>query len=197
VKRDSPWGYSFCHWIVEKTYLWSKGIQVRGLENVPQEGPIILAANHISLLDPPLVGVVVYRVRFPRFLAKEELFRVPLFGRLFRHLGAIPLNRGRGDLGAIRRATQVLKDQGCMILFPEGTRSKTGKPRPPKSGVGFLARETGALVVPTRVNNTETFFGPEPFEILFGEPMAFESGKQRGQDQLFAERVMGKILQLQ
>lgn len=171
-------------------------VEFEGLENVPRTGRLIIGVNHVSMLDPLLAAVAVYRVRYPRFVGKEELFRVPLLGRSLGHLGAIPLNRGRADVGAIRKALEVLDGEGCMVLFPEGTRARPGKPGRPKSGIGLLARESRAPVLPARVFDTVPFFSRRPLRIRFGEPICYTGGGGRSDDMRFAGKVMEQIFYL-
>ena len=174
--------------------LWE--VRVSGLEHLPPAGRLIVAANHCSWMDPVLVGLTVSRVRSPRFLAKEELFRNLLAAWLFRHCGVISLTRGRGDVSAMRSALEVLEAEGCMVLFPEGTRSRTGVPLRPKPGLGFLARRARVPVVPARVWNTERFPARMPLRIKFGPPLRFEGGDDSKSYQAFADRVMETVFRL-
>ena len=190
------WVYRLSWCALEPATRLLRGIEAEGEENIPLAGRVILAVNHRSWLDPPLVSLVAYRRRFPRFLGKAELFAVPGLGWFLRQIGVIPLDRSRGDIGAIRQAMAVLEAGGCMILFPEGTRSKTGEPGRPKAGVGLLARESGAPVVPARVRNTERLLSTEPLRIRFGAPLRYEGGSDRRACQEFAERVMEEIWRL-
>ncbi|HVE14479.1 MAG TPA: lysophospholipid acyltransferase family protein [Elusimicrobiota bacterium] len=171
-------------------------MRVEGTEHIPARGPLLVAANHVSWIDPPLVSMAVYSVRFPQFMAKEELFRVPLLGFFLDGIACIPLDRSKGDVGAIRRALEVLASGGCVGVFPEGTRSRDGKPRRPKAGVGLLARTSGAPVVPARVWNTDKFLA-RPLRVRFGPPLRFDGGEDRSACQAFAERVMESIFALQ
>jgi 1-acyl-sn-glycerol-3-phosphate acyltransferase len=165
-----------------------RGIVVEGVENLPRSGRVILASNHISVLDPPVIGIAVSRWRFPHYLAKRELLRLEPFGMILRSWGTIPVDRGRGDTGAIRTVLRLLEREGCMVIFPEGTRQKPGRVSRAKPGVGYLAKESGAPVVPLRVRNTEWLVGRRPFRVTLGRPMTFE-----GEYQEFAERVLEAI----
>ena len=128
------------------------GLQSRGTEHVPATGPVLLVANHVSFLDPPLVGAVAPRPL--TFMAKAELFRVPLFGGLIRRLNARPVRREGGDAGALRAALRALKDGGALLVFPEGTRGEGGILGPAKPGAGMLAVLGGAPVIPVYVNGS-------------------------------------------
>jgi 1-acyl-sn-glycerol-3-phosphate acyltransferase len=192
----TPWLYRASRGAAALAMRVLRGIRAEGLEHVPESGGVIVAVNHRSLIDPPLVSAVLFPPRYPRFLAKRELFRIPFFGEWMRAIGAIELDRSRGDMGAIREALSVLGSEGCLVLFPEGTRSKDGLPLRPKAGVGFLAREARCPVVPARVRATESIFRSGPLFIRFGPPLRFEGGEGRRDCQTFAERVMEAILSL-
>ncbi|MFH1723213.1 MAG: lysophospholipid acyltransferase family protein [Elusimicrobiota bacterium] len=202
---EPVWDYRIPVWTIRAVLGAMRGMAREGIENLPRRGPLIVAANHVSVMDPPLIGVVVNEVRYPHFVGKEELFRTPVFGDLLRRWGVIPLGRGRGDVRAVRGALGVLKAEGCMVVFPEGTRSRTGLPGRPKPGIGLLARESGALVVPARVLNTERWFRRGRLTVRFGAPLRYEAASPGGgetadggrrADRRFAQKVMEEILRL-
>jgi 1-acyl-sn-glycerol-3-phosphate acyltransferase len=172
-------------------------LKVSGLEHVPARGPVIIAGNHISFIDPPLVGWAALPKRSLRYLAKMELFRIPILGWFLRNVGAIALDRSRADVAAVRTALEVLGRGRCLLVFPEGTRSKDGRPLRPRSGVGFLAGKSGAPVIPARVVNTDRLLSLRPLEVRFGEPLRFSGDPgDRGQCQAFAELVMKRVFSL-
>ncbi len=127
-------------------------LEGRGMAHVPATGPVLLVANHSSLLDPPLVGGMTPRP--VSFMAKAELFRVPLLGALISRLNARPVRREGADTGALRTSLRVLQDGGALLVFPEGTRGPEGTLRAPKPGVGMLAVLSGAQVVPVLVQGS-------------------------------------------
>lgn len=169
--------------------LWRR--RVFGLENVPRSGRIILAANHASLADPPLVGSSIPRPVF--FMAKQELFDVPVFGWVIKQLNAFPIRRVERDVGAFKMAQRILAGGSALILFPEGTRSKDGNLGRARPGVGLLAIRTGAPVVPVYVHNGHKAASLAPLTVVFGAPLspAGESDPQR-----FSEQVMAAIARL-
>ncbi len=128
---------------------WWFGLRVRGAEHVPASGPVLVVSNHQSVLDPPLVGGATARTL--HFMAKAELFRIPLFGRLIRSLNAHPVRREGSDPRALKVAARLLEDGHALLAFPEGTRSRDGSLRAGKPGVGMLAVLSGAPVVPAYV----------------------------------------------
>jgi 1-acyl-sn-glycerol-3-phosphate acyltransferase len=155
-------------WIFLNTF-W--GIKTTGLDAVPRSGPLLVACNHASLADPPLLGVALAPARRPCFLAKKELFSNPILTWFFRGTGVIPLDRGSADHAAMRAALEVLESGGTLAIFPEGTRTKPGERRAPKLGVSFLSARTGAPVVPVRVLGTAGFPRERPLEVRFGSPL--------------------------
>lgn len=170
-------------------------LEVSGLENVP-DGAAILAANHNALIDGPLLGVATGLVR--RYflpLTKQEAYRIPVVGWFLRGVGTIPLER-KGDVQAMRAALDWLAQAGGLIIFPEGTRSRTGVPLRPKAGVGFLASRSGAPVIPARIYGTRRF----PFariKVRIGPPLPPPPpDADRAACLAFAESVMAAILSL-
>jgi 1-acyl-sn-glycerol-3-phosphate acyltransferase len=124
-------------------------LDVRGLERLPASGPLLVAANHASLVDPFVLGAAIPRSL--RFLAKAELWRLPLLDRVLDSLGGIPVDRGRGDLTAMRRAREALDAGEAVAVFPEGTVRRGG---PWLRGAARLALGTGATLVPVRLVGT-------------------------------------------
>jgi 1-acyl-sn-glycerol-3-phosphate acyltransferase len=154
-------------------------LEGRGQRNVPPDGPLLLVANHSSVLDPPLVGAVAPRPLC--FLAKEELFRIPLFGRFIAALNARPLRREGADSRALRTALRLLEEGQALLVFPEGTRGEEGTLRTPKAGVGMLALLSGASVVPVYIQGSgrawprgRSFPHPGKVKVTFGAPLRFE-----------------------
>lgn len=131
-------------------------LTVRGRECIPADGPFILAANHVSYLDPVVVGTATRRTLC--FLAKEELFRVPLLGKWIRMVGVVPIRRDNADIRALKAALSALKSGRPVALFPEGRRHEVEKP---KAGVGFLYRKSGVPVIAAHISGTERAFPPE------------------------------------
>jgi 1-acyl-sn-glycerol-3-phosphate acyltransferase len=126
-------------------------LKVYGRQFLPKEGGFILASNHLSNLDPVLLGVAVPRRL--NFMAKEELFINPIFGLLIRILGAFPIKRNSPDLSALREAMKRLKKGGCVVIFPQGTRSPGDLKVEP--GIGFLAIKTELPVIPVYIEGTD------------------------------------------
>jgi 1-acyl-sn-glycerol-3-phosphate acyltransferase len=137
-------------------------VRVEGLEDLPREGPLIVAANHMSNVDPPFIGGWLSPAlgRRPTFLAKESLFKGPV-GMLIRSLGAEPVKAGGSDIGAYRVAKGILDQGGVVAILPEGTRSFDGILAAPKPGVSLLATRTGTPVLPVGISGTDVLLGRE------------------------------------
>ena len=148
------------------------GIKVTGLEHVPLTGPLIIAVNHVSYVDPPLMSVALAPRRRPFGIAKKELFQIPVLGWWLSKTGCLFLDRQGDATATMRAALDVLKRGGCLSIHPEGTRVKPGEKRAPKPGVSFLAARSGAKVVPVRVVGTAEFPRRAPLEVRIGEPQA-------------------------
>lgn len=136
-------------------------VHIEGLEHVPRSGPLIVAANHISNADPPLVGgwLAPALARRPRFLAKEQLFK-GVVGWFLRSQGVIPVKAGGSDVDAYRQARAILDGGDVLVVFPEGTRSRDGRLADPRPGVGLLATRLGVPVLPVGVSGTDRFLPP-------------------------------------
>lgn len=142
--------YSFARELVRFVYHIIFKITVVGAENIPAEkGGYIIASNHVSNNDPPLVGIT-FRGKYA-FMAKEELFKNPLFAWLIRSLGAFPVKRGAKDSSAIEKALRSLENGRIFVIFPEGTRSKDGELGRAKSGITLIAAQAKVPVVPVFV----------------------------------------------
>ncbi|MGH7952201.1 MAG: lysophospholipid acyltransferase family protein [Limisphaerales bacterium] len=148
-------------------------------ERVPQNGAVILASNHASFLDPPLVGSGLHRAI--NYLARESLFRFPGIGALLRSWNAVPVDRDGGGARGLKIILDRLLGGAGIILFPEGTRSRDGKLQPARSGIGLIVAKSDAPVVPVRVFGTFDAYGrnqkfphPKKIAVKYGEPMNFE-----------------------
>jgi 1-acyl-sn-glycerol-3-phosphate acyltransferase len=179
------------------------GLVVKGRELIPRSGAVIIASNHISYCDPPVVGSGVPREVY--FLAKEELFKNRAFGWLIGRYNAIPLKRAVGDLGAFRKAVELLREGKAVLMFPEGTRSLSGRLLKPKPGVGMIAALTAAPVVPAYVTGTSrlgaALLRRARLAITFGKPVLAsevgdDSGSARQRYVRLTEEVMRRIADL-
>src|ERR687885_597239 len=155
--------------------IWFR-LERQGRDNVPRRGPVILAANHRSFLDPFIIGVCLRRPVY--FVAKQELFAKRWQAWLLNALGAFPIRRGESDEESVATAEAILARGDAVVIFPEGTRIRRGSLGRPKRGVGRLALETGAPVVPVAVTGTERArrgwrVRPVKVCLRFGRPLTF------------------------
>ncbi len=148
-----PWFYRLGRAIITILFLLLTRWQVKGKENVPGEGPLLVVANHLSLADVPLLGISFDRRLI--FMAKTNLFRYPLVSYMMRLFASIPLHRGKADREALRRAIQLLSSGQVLAMFPEGTRSRTGRLGHAFPGAALIASHSGATVLPVGISGTE------------------------------------------
>jgi 1-acyl-sn-glycerol-3-phosphate acyltransferase len=181
-------------------------------ERVPPAGAVILAANHASFLDPPLVGAGLSRPI--NYLARESLFRFPGIGALLRSWNAVPVDRDGGGAAGLRAILDRLLAGGGIILFPEGTRTRDGKLQPARSGIGLIVVKSTASVVPVRTFGTFEAWGrnqkiplPKRIAVKYGEPMNFEKLRAEAKNcskarlkeiyQQIADEIMAAIAKLE
>ncbi|OGW75065.1 MAG: hypothetical protein A2Z72_03470 [Omnitrophica bacterium RBG_13_46_9] len=129
------------------------GFEVKGRENIPKKGPFIMVSNHTSYVDPAVVGVACNTVPLV-FMAKKEIFNVPILGPWVKAVGCIPVGRGSREFKPLKEALQRLKCGESLCIFPEGTRSPDGNLQKAQPGIGLIAAKSGAPVVPAYVSGT-------------------------------------------
>jgi 1-acyl-sn-glycerol-3-phosphate acyltransferase len=188
--------YEFSKWLVWVVLSLGWRFRIVGAEKVPLTGPLIVACNHIAYLDPPALGAAVPRP--VTYMAKEQLFAIPVLGPIIRGLGAFPVDRTRGDIAAIKTALGILETGACLGIFPEGTRNTDGSGKP-QMGVALLASMSGATVLPAYVSGTSQANRLAPITIVFGEPLRFApAGKARREDLAkWTDELMSRIYALQ
>jgi 1-acyl-sn-glycerol-3-phosphate acyltransferase len=167
-----------------------------GVENVPRTGPLIVACNHVSYLDPVVLGVGAPRMI--TYLAKKQLFDIPLLGPIIRGCGAYPLDREAGGVAAVRVALRVLKEGRCVGIFPEGTRNLSGSAAE-KGGAAFLAALSGAPVVPAAVAGTKAAKRLAQIRVAYGKPMTIVRNRKADEDDLekWTAEIMRRIRALE
>ena len=197
---DTSTFYIATWWIVRTALELLLGLRVEGGEYIPEEGGVILASNHVSYLDPPVIGVASPREL--SFLAKRELFKFPPFGALISRLNAIPLDRSGAPRAALKKAIGLLQNGKMVLLFPEGTRSRTGALGEARAGVGMISVATGLPVVPVYVEGTGKLLGAllgiRGIRVRFGAPMFPHCipGARKDRYRHLIEQVMQEISKL-
>ena len=188
-------------------FIWKVffGWKVYGRENIPKNGGFIVASNHLSNFDPPLVGTAVW-TRECYFFAKKELFEInKFFTWLIKAYNAFPADREKIDRNAIRKADEILKMGQGLIMFPEGTRSKTGELQTPKHGTAFIALRNKVPIVPALIKNSNTplikqFLRKKTVIVKFGKPITKEEvekfSKSKDGRKKLSEIIMQKIKEL-
>ena len=200
--------YGVCHYAIRVGFdMFFRG-EVAGTEHLPKAGPFLIAGNHASHLDPPLIGCHVPRQMC--FFARKTLWKGGIATWWLDGVGTIPVDRDGGqDVAALKRVLRALADGKVMILFPEGTRSPDGHLQTPKPGVGFIVCKSQVPVVPARICGSFDAFGTgaklpklgTPTTVVFGPPLppaAYDdpsAGKERYQ--LASQRIMDAIAKLQ
>ncbi|MET0851581.1 MAG: lysophospholipid acyltransferase family protein [Candidatus Rokuibacteriota bacterium] len=174
-------------------------MEARGAEHVPSSGAVLLVSNHSSVLDPPIIGGACPRALC--FMAKAELFRIPLLGALIHNLNARPVRREGSDSRALKDALRVLQGGDALLVFPEGTRGPEGELREAKAGAGMLAVASGAAVVPVYIRGTggalprgRMLPRPRKVEVRFGPPLTFHAGPAEGRRDRYREAA-GEMMQ--
>lgn len=179
-------------------------IRAFDIDNVPDEGGVLICANHISYIDPPAVGCPLKRR--VHFMAKAELFRMPVLGPMITSYGAFPVHRGTADRQALRQAIDLLRGGNIVAMFPEGKRSLDGNLLPAEAGVGMIARNAGVPVVPAALINTNKLLRPHTWwlafthvKVVYGKPLDLSDLDQMSSREAYDEvgtRVMRAIADL-
>ncbi len=190
-------GYTLCKAVA------NIGFQYRafGQENIIEDGPAIMAANHQSYLDPPLVGITCRAELY--YLARKTLFENKLFGSILSGVNALPVDLLKGDLTAVRTVINLLKQGHRTVIFPEGTRSLTGEIQQARPGIGLIIAKTLAPVVPMRIFGSFQAWPkggkitPHPVTVVVGRPIRFNKEdlgtKNREAYQKISEQVLATI----
>ena len=152
-----PWFYYVGRLIVRTLLLLLTRWQIKGRQNIPSQGPLLIVANHLHLADPPLLVVSLSRKVI--FMAKKELFHFRAIGYFIRGFGAFSVHRGQLDRKALRQVHQLLADGQALVLFPEGTRSKNAQLQPAFPGAALIASRSGVPVLPVGIIGTEKIKG--------------------------------------
>jgi 1-acyl-sn-glycerol-3-phosphate acyltransferase len=201
-------GWTFFRLVYSTYFRW----RIYNPERVPKKGPVILASNHASFLDPPLVGSGLKRDI--NYLARESLFRFPGIGALLRSWNAVPVDREGGGAKGLKTILDRLHGGAGIILFPEGTRTRDGKLQSARSGIGLTVIKSDAPVVPVRVFGTFEAYGkhikfprPKRIAVKYGKPMMFEALREEAKTcskvrlkeiyQQVADELMAEIAKLQ
>ena len=179
------WPYFFTKFVCWLLFRLRFGLKVRGQEHVPKRGAFVLASNHVSFLDPPLMGAACPRRL--RFMARADLFAKTLLGTFLRLVRVIPLKRGEADLAAVREALALLRQGEPIAIFPEGGRQLSGRLGVAKRGVGLLAEAASVPIIPVYVKGTFEALPPSAprlqrakIRVAFGPPISYTTTSLKG-----------------
>jgi 1-acyl-sn-glycerol-3-phosphate acyltransferase len=186
-----------CSWQLLQILLKSLfGFRVYHADRVPRRGAVIVASNHISLADPPVVGGAIPREIY--YLGKKELFENRFLGAVVTAYNTVPVSRGRPDRAALRRIVQLLHEGQAVLWFPEGTRGPGDRLLPGKIGLGKLAIDAGVDIIPARVSNSnrlrKTFSRRHRLTVRFGSPLRAQWIRQQGEGKAAYRRVVDEVM---
>ena len=191
--------YRFCWTVAKFTALNFFRLQVYGRENLIEEGPAIIASNHQSFLDPPVVGICMEREL--HYLARKTLFDIPLLGRLLTLLPVVGVDRDGADMSALKSVIRLVKEGGSTIVFPEGTRSTDGALQAAKPGLGLIVAKTLAPVVPVRVFGAFDAFPrgakfphSAAVTVVIGKPLHFTKADTAGDPREVYQRISDQVM---
>jgi 1-acyl-sn-glycerol-3-phosphate acyltransferase len=175
--------------------------EVIGVSNIPAKGGVVIAANHASLWDPPILGSAIASRRWPvHFMAKEELFKSTVLGYIITKLHAFPVRRGTADRVAIRTAINLLQAGEVVSLFPEGTRSKNGQLGPAQPGAAMIAVKAGVPIIPAAIIGTNKIFSNHNWlpkvKVVFGKPIGVPDKADKEALGQLSETTMERIAEL-
>ena len=184
---------SFYNFMLKLFSIFSKTFfkfEVIGTENIPSEGNLIIAANHKSNLDPIFVASAVDKKRKMTAIAKEELFKNKILAKILNKVEIIPINRQNPGLGTIKRILKYIKNDYALVMFPEGTRSKTDDFNNAKAGLSLFATKAKAEIVPCTIYSSYKLF--KPAKIYFGKPISLEEYYKQKLTSEDHERISGE-----
>ncbi len=190
------WFYVFARGLCHIILLLGWRMRSIGSEHVPADGAVIVAANHVSYFDPVVLGCGITRPL--TYLAKKELFAIPILGTILHGLGSAPTDRSAGGVAAVRTALRVLKEGRCVGIFPEGTRNRSGD-APQKGGAALLASLSGAMVVPAAITGTREVRRMHQIRVIYGEPLHIPRAGKADRDDLekWTNEIMRRIRDLE
>ena len=198
ARKGAGWTYTFVRLVVSLPTLLLYRVRATGVGNVPKTGPMVLAPNHFSQMDHFFVGL--YLRRKIRFMAKSQMFGPPVLTYVYKHGGVFPVRRGQRDEEAFKTAFEILGQGQMLLVYAEGGRSRSAELGQPKRGIGRIALESGAPIVPVAIHGSASVrrwkrFRFPKVRIEFGEPLSFtiEPSPSRERQLEVATQVFGRV----
>ncbi|MDK2822546.1 MAG: 1-acyl-sn-glycerol-3-phosphate acyltransferase [Clostridia bacterium] len=180
--------YKFLKYLFRLILFFLAKVEVKNIDRIPIQDPVLLACNHLSFWDPVILGVFLPRKL--HFMAKEELFKIFLVGSVIRRVGTFPVKRGAADRNAIRESIKILKEGKVLCIFPEGTRSKTGELLDFQPGITLIAQKGSASIIPIGIKGTNKILSsiiPAKIQVNIGEPLYL--------DKIYGNKLSGEQLE--
>lgn len=198
ARNGVGWTYPLVRAIISLPTLLIYRVRAIGVENVPKVGPLLLAPNHFSQMDHFFVGL--YLRRQVRFMAKSQMFGAPVLTYIYKHGGVFPVRRGHHDEEAIKTADTILEQGEMLLVYAEGGRSRSGKLGQVKPGIGRIALESGAPVVPVAIQGSERVrrwkrLSFPRVTVRFGEPLSFPAEQEPSRERQLevAEQIFAPV----
>lgn len=163
-------------WLLARGFF---SLKIYGKRNIPQKGKVIIAPNHMSYLDPPIIAVAVRREIYN--LAKKELFRISIFGEILKAINVIPIKRGGASGGSLKKVIEYLNNGDGVVVFPEGTRSRDGNIGKAKRGIGLLVVKAKAPVLPVLIEYNNNWFNFKSVKVKFGKLLYYNDFSENKQ----------------
>lgn len=169
IREKSSWLYYTGKFLTKCLSILVYRCKYSGQENIPEDTGVIISPNHLSYFDPPLTGSFMKKDLY--FMAKQELFNMPILGFIIKRTNAFPIKRGMQDMSAFKNAFSLLNNKKALLIFPEGTRSKTGEMGKARAGAGMVACNCQVPIVPVKIINTNKMLKFKRLEIKYGKPI--------------------------
>ena len=194
IRNGSSVLYYFGRFLFKLMFLFIFRCKSEGKENIPENTGVIISPNHMSFFDPPLTGCFMNQDLY--FMAKQELFEIPVLGFLIKRTNAFPVKRGMQDMSAFRNAFSLLENKKALLMFPEGTRSKDGIIGKARAGVGMVACIAQVPVVPVKIVNTDNMNKFKQITIKYGKPVYPPKEYTKDSYLLLSQKVLDEIKKL-
>lgn len=194
ITENSSFLFYIGRFLFKMMFIFIFRCKSEGKENIPKNTGVIISPNHISFFDPPLTGC--FMDKDLHFMAKQELFHIPILGFLIKRTNAFPVKRGMQDMSAFRNAFSLLGNKKALLMFPEGTRSKDGNIGKARAGVGMVSCIAQVPIVPVKIINTNNIKKFKKILIKYGKPIYPPKEYTKDDYLLLSQKVLNEIQEL-